>query len=166
MGNFKGFRINILGLCCIISSFRATNKHFSSPHDNNIWRWHFEKLTKVFFFSFFGSILFFLSVCRLTNAFKSVTFCRGGDMCPFISAGPATFDFTGISRSADKASRIKDMLVQRERGKEEVERGGKEEQRTPQTCLHSDSTGGGQHSLKLATFVVQHIECVSSECEC
>lgn len=90
-------------------------------------------------------------------------------MCPFISAGPATFDFTGISRSADKASRIKDMPVQRERETKRKWRRvgrGEEEQRTPQTCLHSDSTGGGQHSLKLATFVVQHIECVSSECEC
>lgn len=88
-------------------------------------------------------------------------------MCPFISAGPATFDFTGISRNADKASRIKDMPGLT--GKEEVVRGvggsGDVEQRTPQTCLHLDSAGGGQHSLELATFVVQHIECVSSECE-
>lgn len=41
-------------------------------------------------------------------------------MCPFISAGAATFDFTGIYRNADKASRIKDMP--RLKGKEEVGR--------------------------------------------
>lgn len=79
-------------------------------------------------------------------------------MCPFISAGPATFDFTGISRSADKASRIKDMPVQRERGKEEVEKSGERERGAAHT---TNLFTLGQHRRRSTFSEVDHFCCAA-----
>lgn len=77
-------------------------------------------------------------------------------MCPFISAGPATFDFTGISRSADKASRIKDMPVQR--GKEEMEKSGERGRGAAHT---TNLFTLGQHRRRSTFSEVGHFCCAA-----